>query len=350
MTVSTTNTDHSLSDLKLFLPNSEPAPDELPHPCEELAKSFEAATGWVLGFQESSFSPAAQASVINGPDSDQANTVRLGKIKITDLSADWPARKPAASRRKCDEMAAAIDRLFNELNRTRLELQTAEMKRAGCSFETNAEKQTNSFLESESAERTSTSGTSRVARNEAAQITVNDLPFAGWKAEVRNQPGSYAGWFINSDEQLVAISIYSTKNDCESTCRDVIARATESAGCDFVELVESLELALKSDLETAGVELVFAIADPLAGEVSIQRAGRQEETETGEIVADEAEETIPVSIFEVAHDESQDENKAHEWVEYINGDYFGFLSHGNSLALGGSIGSCELSQIVISRA
>ena len=525
MTVFTSNSDHALSGLKLFLPNGCPAHDELPHPCDKLAKSFEAATGWVLGFQESSFSksvpdmpireteaaselilePALQPNSGSSSDpgsspisnnSDQANTVRLGKILITDLSADWPPRKPAASRRKCDEMAAAIDELFNELNRTKLELQTAQKERAHCSVQTNPAKQASSLpkltvsllasavklaeadkavlfllddqdrylvaqssvglsdkdfsqlaarslrnskadvealagaaivmecneqvqlwdcpldgqsaicipvssattlmgtlwiscdrpqeysdeqlnmleivagrlaaeyqlaelsrnlpvgtvpVESKKIERansTSASETFGVASSEAAQFAANDLPFTGWKAEVRNQPGSYAGWFVDADEQLVAVSIHSMKNLCDPTYLDAIVQAAVSQGCDFAELVEALELALDTDLETASVELVFAVVDPFGGEVNIRRVARKECEE------DEAEanEMTPVSIFEVACDKNRGENRPHEWVEYIEGEYFGFLCRGNSLTIGGSIGSKDLSQIVISRA
>ena len=327
MTVSTTNTAHSPAPLKVFLPSDQPAEPELGHPCEELAKSFEAATGWVLGFEESRYSPRANRS--NG-------TPRLGKIIISDLSADWPSRKPAASRRKCDEMVVAINELYNELTRTKLELQTAQEQSAVvCSIDTIDE-----LIES-----TETVG---VESSTQSQTTINELPFAGWQAEVRNRPGSYAGWFVNADEQLVAVSIRSASSDCSTTFVDVVAQAADVGSCGFSEFVETLELASGCDLETAGVGLVFAVLDPLSGEVNIRRAGDPAELN----------ESIPVSIFEASCQEKQvgeqAERNPYEWVEYVEGDYFGFLSRGNSLSLGGlvggSAGSEELSQIVISRA
>ena len=329
MTVSTTNTDHSPAPLKVFLPSDQPAKPELGHPCEELAKSFEAATGWVLGFEESRYSPR---------DNRGKGTPRLGKIVISDLSADWPSRKPAASRRKCDEMVVAINELYNELIRTKLELQTAQEQLTVGSVDTIAEL-------TEVMELTETIETVGVESSPQSQTTINDLPFAGWQAEVCNRPGSFAGWFVNADEQLVAVSIRSLSNDCSTTFVDAVAQASEVGGCGFSEFVETLELALGCDLETAGVELVFAVLDPLSGEINIRRAG-------------EANESLPVSIFEASCQEKQvgeqAEKNPYEWVEYVEGDYFGFLSRGNSLALGGlvggSAGSEELSQIVISRA
>ena len=333
MTVSTTNTDHSPAPLKVFLPSDQPAEPELGHPCEELAKSFEAATGWVLGFEESRYSPRANRG---DRTSQPANSVRLGKIVISDLSADWPSRKPAASRHKCDRMVVAINELYNELTRTKLELQTAQKQAAAvCSVDTIAEL-------IGLTELTETVG---VESSTESQTTINDLPFAGWQAEVRNHSDSYAGWFVNADEQLVAVSIRSASNDCSTTFADAVAQAAEVGSCGFSEFVETLELALGCDLETAGVELVFAVLDPLSGEVNVRRAG-------------EANESLPVAIFEASCQEKQvgeqGEKNPYEWVEYVEGDYFGFLSRGNSLALGGlsggSVGFEELSQIVISRA
>ena len=326
MTVSTTNTDHSPAPLKVFLPSDQPAEPELGHPCEELAKSFEAATGWVLGFEESRYSPR---------DNRGQGIPRLGKIIISDLSADWPPRKPAASRRKCDEMVVAINELYNELIRNKLELQTAQEQLTVGSVDTIAELM----------ELTETIETVGVESSTESQTTINDLPFAGWQAEVRNHSDSYAGWFVNADEQLVAVSIRSASNDWSTTFVDAVAQAAEVGSCGFSEFVETLELALGCDLETAGVELVFAVLDPLSGEVNVRRAG-------------EANESLPVAIFEASCQEKQvgeqGEKNPYEWVEYVEGDYFGFLSRGNSLALGGlsggSVGSEQLSQIVISRA
>ena len=326
MTVSTTNTDHSPAPLKVFLPSDQPAKPELGHPCEELAKSFEAATGWVLGFEESRYSPRANRG---------QGIPRLGKIIISDLSADWPSRKPAASRHKCDRMVVAINELYNELTRTKLELQTAQKQPTVGSVDTIAELM----------ELTETIETVGVESSTESQTTINDLPFAGWQAEVRNHSDSYAGWFVNADEQLVAVSIRSASNDCSTTFVDAVAQAAEVGSCGFSEFVETLELALGCDLETAGVELVFAVLDPLSGEVNVRRAG-------------EANESLPVAIFEASCQEKQvgeqGEKNPYEWVEYVEGDYFGFLSRGNSLALGGlsggSVGSEQLSQIVISRA
>ena len=232
-------------------------------------------------------------------------------------------------------MVVAINELYNELTRTKLELQTAQKQPTVGSVDTIAEL-------IELTELTETVG---VESSTESQTTINDLPFAGWQAEVRNHSDSYAGWFVNADEQLVAVSIRSASNDCSTTFVDAVAQAAEVGSCGFSEFVETLELALGCDLETAGVELVFAVLDPLSGEVNVRRAG-------------EANESLPVAIFEASCQEKQvgeqGEKNPYEWVEYVEGDYFGFLSRGNSLALGGlsggSVGSEQLSQIVISRA
>jgi hypothetical protein len=55
---------------------------------ESLKSAFAAATGWELG--------------------------QVGQeIKIVDMSADWPAKKPTAHRGQCDQLAAEISKLVS---------------------------------------------------------------------------------------------------------------------------------------------------------------------------------------------------------------------------------------------
>ncbi len=459
---------------KLFVSSRPAARPEPSHPCEELAKAFEAATGWVLGFHESSLSP--------NQNSDDANAIRLGKISITDMSANWPAKKPAASRSKCDELAGTIHKLVNQLNQTKLDLQIAQSERAQMlsgSTHTNATKQSkalanlttqllgsaidvaaadravlyllddqdqNLFAKSSAgfngieheglatsrklidakadiealagaaivmedqeqvqawycpedcqsaicipvASSTTILGTlwlfsnleqeytdlqlnmveiiagrlaaefqlvefcksdsqnegkdprfstnshsiQSVAVTNQSGLEIVSLPFEGWSAEKIDQPGSYARWFVNQDEQLVAVVGRSTQRGSllDSTLIDAVVRSAESSCSSIQEIAESIELISGVDLNRAGFELAIAMLDPLSGEVNILRAGQN-----GDLAA-----AIPVSIS--ANCDGMSEAVANVWS-----GYFGFLTQSQSLTLGGCSEFQSMSGIVLRR-
>jgi len=96
------------------------APAGIPAICQPLTSAFEAATGWVLGFEESRSSYRRRKSE-RLPES-AAN----GRLEITDLSAQLPPGKPATSREHCDSLAAAINSLYNQVQQYRDELQLAQ--------------------------------------------------------------------------------------------------------------------------------------------------------------------------------------------------------------------------------
>jgi hypothetical protein len=95
-------------------------PAGVPAICQPLTTAFEAATGWVLDFEESRSSYRRRKSE-RLPES-AAN----GRLEITDLSAQLPPGKPAASREHCDSLAAAINSLYNQVQQYRDELRLAQ--------------------------------------------------------------------------------------------------------------------------------------------------------------------------------------------------------------------------------
>jgi len=80
----------------------------------ELMAGFAAATGWTLAFRETPESVAARRDA-----KGLAPPPPRGVLAIDDLSADWPAGKPAAHRQRCDEMLAGINRLLEQLTLVR---------------------------------------------------------------------------------------------------------------------------------------------------------------------------------------------------------------------------------------
>lgn len=96
------------------------APAGIPAICQPLTTAFEAATGWVLGFEESRSSYRRRKSE-RLPESS-AN----GRLQITDMSAELTPGKPAASREHCDSLATAINSLYNQVQQYRDELRLAQ--------------------------------------------------------------------------------------------------------------------------------------------------------------------------------------------------------------------------------
>ena len=72
----------------------------------ELVDAFSAATGWVIGFEETSAS--FDQRVQSG-----SRRPTGGKLKIVDMSPTWPARTPTAHRAKCDRFVAALTELIS---------------------------------------------------------------------------------------------------------------------------------------------------------------------------------------------------------------------------------------------
>ena len=72
----------------------------------EVIDAFAAATGWVIGFEETSSS--FEQRVQNGSRQPTG-----GKLKIVDMSPTWPARTPTAHRAKCDRFVTALNELIS---------------------------------------------------------------------------------------------------------------------------------------------------------------------------------------------------------------------------------------------
>ena len=95
--------------LGLFVADEPDSPEvaepELPIPTD-LADAFAAATGWVIGFQETgaSFSKRVQTG---------SRRPTGGRLKIVDMSPTWPARTPTVHRAKCDRIVAALNELIS---------------------------------------------------------------------------------------------------------------------------------------------------------------------------------------------------------------------------------------------
>lgn len=86
---------------------------------EQLAAEFEAATGWVLRFDESQSSQSRR-------EVETMDSIPVGSIAICDMSASWPAGKNTASREKCDRLAERISHLFKERQNALLKLRQSE--------------------------------------------------------------------------------------------------------------------------------------------------------------------------------------------------------------------------------
>lgn len=86
--------------------DSYAAPEVEPPISAEVIDAFSAATGWVIGFEESSAS--FEQRVQEGSPHPTG-----GKLKIIDMSPSWPARTPTAHRAKCDRFVAALNELIS---------------------------------------------------------------------------------------------------------------------------------------------------------------------------------------------------------------------------------------------
>lgn len=87
----------------------------LPAGFDQLASEFEAATGWVLRFDENLSSRQRRENASSAP-------IPVGKISICDMSAEWPAGKNTASRQVCDQLAERISQVFDDLQNSMLKL------------------------------------------------------------------------------------------------------------------------------------------------------------------------------------------------------------------------------------
>lgn len=96
----------------------------LPSICQPISAAFAAATGWVVEFEESRSSYRRRRSERLGVNEAD------GRLHITDLSADWPAGKPAASRESCDQLVGAISQLHRQAQQYRDELRLAQVQLA----------------------------------------------------------------------------------------------------------------------------------------------------------------------------------------------------------------------------
>lgn len=112
---------HSNYDFEL--PAGLPSPVNSPL-TSELSRTFAAATGWTLAYQESRQSKARrqQPGLVDSPVS--------GTLQIDDLSFEWPAGVPTAGRDKCERLVECLDQLLAELQQTRLKLYGAQAELA----------------------------------------------------------------------------------------------------------------------------------------------------------------------------------------------------------------------------
>lgn len=112
----TTASDHaSFPRICVAVPPAQP---RLPDGFSELAADFEAATGWVLNFDESHSSRRSHQA-------NPADSIPRGKISICDMSASWPAGTNTASRMLCDRIAEKISQLFEQRQFAQIRLQEA---------------------------------------------------------------------------------------------------------------------------------------------------------------------------------------------------------------------------------
>ena len=103
---------------RICVGHTQPA-KAVPAGFEQLAAEFEAATGWVLRFDESQSSRSRR-------ETENSDSIPVGQISICDMSASWPADKNTASREKCDRLAERISHLFKERQNASLRLLQTE--------------------------------------------------------------------------------------------------------------------------------------------------------------------------------------------------------------------------------
>lgn len=82
-------------------------PAQLPIPAD-LVDAFADATGWVIGFEETTASYLDRAS-------SESNEPTGGTLKIVDMCANWPAKTPTAHRAKCDRFVESLNRLVQPM-------------------------------------------------------------------------------------------------------------------------------------------------------------------------------------------------------------------------------------------
>ena len=90
----------------------------------EFCKAFEDATGWTLGFDESS------QSLKRREQPGLSHSPITGTLYINDMSAALPPGINAAHRGKCDALASQINGLLNDLQSSKLKLYAAQAELA----------------------------------------------------------------------------------------------------------------------------------------------------------------------------------------------------------------------------
>jgi hypothetical protein len=92
-------------------------------PCATTGKFltlFEEITGWKAEFTES------KQSLRRREISSSKTEPIEGRFAITDMSLDWPAKKPTCHRAKCDELVSLVEQLVGELQTTQMDLKRAQ--------------------------------------------------------------------------------------------------------------------------------------------------------------------------------------------------------------------------------
>ena len=98
---------------RICVGQTRPAP-LVPDGFDLFAAEFEAATGWVLRFDENTASRERREI--------EPESIPVGKISICDMSASWPAGKNTTSRQLCDQLAERISHIFQDLQNSKLKL------------------------------------------------------------------------------------------------------------------------------------------------------------------------------------------------------------------------------------
>jgi hypothetical protein len=92
-------------------------------PCATTGKFlaiFEEITGWKAEFIES------KQSLRRREISHSKSEPVEGRFEITDMSLNWPAKKPTCHRAKCDELVSLVEQLVGQLQTTQINLKRAQ--------------------------------------------------------------------------------------------------------------------------------------------------------------------------------------------------------------------------------
>ena len=107
----------------LKLADSPSLPPAATAPCATTGKFltlFEEITGWKVEFIESKQSLRRRETLHSKSEPIE------GRFEITDMSPNWPAKKPTCHRAKCDELMSLVEQLVGQLQTTQKNLKRAQ--------------------------------------------------------------------------------------------------------------------------------------------------------------------------------------------------------------------------------